>query len=225
MDEKDKKITAFWVFVVLLASVTAFYSGVVYDSHVEHRIVVKEPQTPPTELTNFTYYLNLSNVNLSCGGNPRFFSDDYGGEYEAKCRTAENWVTILLPRFNLTKNTTMWVHWSEGKEMFRRKVTISPYEGDEVLMGEKIPMGVVMSVEEIKAHYVAWRLNEGWASLNLTGTERMIIANEDYWCDCAIAPDMEWVCKCYDIFDSNIVIGENSNATPFQGVIDGVVVL
>ena len=82
-------------------------------------------QPKQIELTNFTYYLNLSSVNIICEDNLRFYSCDYSEEYNANCRT-ENWVEVLLPRYNLTKNTTMWVYWEEGEEVFRREVTISP---------------------------------------------------------------------------------------------------
>lgn len=155
-----------------------------------------------TELTNFTYYLNISEINFTCDDNLSFFSEDYNEEYESKCRS-ENWVTILLPQFNLTKNTTMWVHWSEGADEFRRKVVISPYGinkvGRRMVVYTEAEKGVVMTPKEIKEGYVAWRLNDNWKSVKLTGIERIVMVEDDLWCDCVVAPipDNDWKCQCY----------------------------
>lgn len=78
-----------------------------------------------TELENFSYYLNTSSINLSCENNLSFYSDDYSEKYEFKC--VDGGVEVLLPRFNLTKNTTIWMDYTEESINLRRTITIAPY--------------------------------------------------------------------------------------------------
>lgn len=193
MSDWNKKLTISWLFIVLFVSVTAFCSGILYDSSEDYnkaytngffdgfdyqafylqtsgRIcyyanvtdiierkgydefgkyrfisdigkedglkVADKPgfyyklsyreQPKQTELEDFSYYLNTSSVNISCENNLSFYSEDHNEKYEFKC--VDGGVRVFLPKFNLTKNTTMWMYYGDEPMNLRRIVTVTPYQ-------------------------------------------------------------------------------------------------
>ena len=87
---------------------------------------IKDTWCNQTELEDFSYYLNTSSVNISCENNLSFYSEDYSEKYEFKC--VDGGVRVFLPKFNLTKNTTMWMYYGDEPMNLRRIVTVTPYQ-------------------------------------------------------------------------------------------------
>jgi len=118
-----KAILISGLLVVSFAILLVFNDGLDTDSFNNS---MKDTWHNQTELEDFSYYINISSVNVSCKDNLSFYSDDYSEKYKFKC--VDGGVKVFLPNLDITKNTTMWMHYAEESMSLRRNVTITPYQ-------------------------------------------------------------------------------------------------